>query len=180
MAYLVGDFVKELSLPSIDGSQFTLDQVKDQRYMISFMRFAACPFCQLRIHQLISRWHELESNFTVIAVFDSPLENLQDHTGKECVPFTILADEDYKYYREFAVQQSIVGIFKAMLFRMPSLFYAMLVKRYFPLPIKGRVSTLPADFLVNEQGTIEYVYYAKDSGDHLPFERVKAFASRQD
>ena len=50
MSYQVGDKIIGLNLPNIDGSQFTLDQVKGKRYMLSFMRFAACPFCQLRIH----------------------------------------------------------------------------------------------------------------------------------
>ena len=30
----------------------------------------------------------------------------------------------------------------------------------------------------NENGIIDSVYYGKDSGSHLPFDRVKAFASR--
>jgi peroxiredoxin len=77
MSYQVGDKITGLSLPAIDGNQFTLEQVQGKRYMLSFMRFAACPFCQLRIHQLISRWQQLDQNFTVIAVFDSPLDNLQ-------------------------------------------------------------------------------------------------------
>jgi peroxiredoxin len=76
MSYQVGDKITGLSLPAIDGSQFTLELVQGKRYMLSFMRFAACPFCQLRIHQLISRWQQLDQNFTVIAVFDSPLDNL--------------------------------------------------------------------------------------------------------
>ncbi|MCK5190852.1 MAG: redoxin domain-containing protein [Methylococcales bacterium] len=175
MAYQIGDKITELSLPSIDGSQFTLQQVQGKRYMLSFMRFAACPFCQLRIHQLISRWQELDENFTVIAVFDSPLGNLQKQSNKELAPFPILADEHYFYYQKFAIKQSISGMFKAMLFRMPSLLYAM-IKGYFPSSIKGKVTTLPADFLVDEHGVIQLIYYGKDSGNHLPFEQVKDFS----
>ena len=179
MSYQIGDNITELSLPCIDGRQFTLDQVQGKRYMLSFMRFAACPFCQLRIHRLISHWQELDENFTVIAVFDSTLENLQKHADKNVAPFPILADEHTLYYQKFAVKQSISGMFKAMFFRMPTLLYAMIGKRYFPSSIKGKVTTLPADFLVDENGIIDSIYYGKDSGDHLPFNRVKAFASRQ-
>ena len=107
MSYQVGDKITELSLPNIDGSQFSLDQVKGKRYMLSFLRFAACPFCQLRIHQLISRWQELDENFTVIAIFDSPLENLQHHSDKEKAPFPILADEMAVYYQQFAVKKRL-------------------------------------------------------------------------
>ncbi len=176
MPYQIGDKIVELSLPDIDGTQFTLDQVQGKRYMISFMRFAACPFCQLRIHQLISHWQELGDNFTVIAIFDSSLENLQKNAEKQHSPFPIIADENAVYYHKFAIKKSVSGMFKAMLFRMPALLYAMLIKRYFPTSLKGSVTTLPADFLVDENGVISTIYYGKDSGDHMPFERIKAFA----
>ena len=176
MAYQTGDKIVELSLASIDGTRFTIDQVQGKRYMLSFMRFAACPFCQLRIHQLISHWHELDENFTIIAVFDFSLNNLRKHAEKHVAPFPILADEHYIYYQKFAVKQSAFGMFKAMLLRMPTLLYAMLVKRYFPSSIKGNMTTLPADFLVDENGIIDSIYYGKDSGDHIPFDRIKAFS----
>ena len=176
MTYQMGDKVVELNLPAIDGTMFDLERVKDKCYMISFMRFAACPFCQLRIHQLISRWQELDDHFTVIVIFDSSLENLQKHTETQEAPFSILADEQAIYYHKFAIKKSILGIFKAMLFRMPTLLYAMGIKRYFPTSIKGKIMTLPADFLVDENGMINSIYYGKDSGDHMPFEQVKAFS----
>ena len=176
MPYQIGEKIVELSLPNINGTQFTLDQVQGKRYMISFMRFAACPFCQLRIHQLISHWQELGDNFTVIAIFDSSLENLQKHTEKQLAPFSILADENAIYYHKFAIKQSVSGVFKAMLFRMPILLYAILMKRYFPTSLKGSVTTLPTDFLVDENGVIDTISYGKDSGDHMPFERIKAFS----
>ncbi len=175
--YQAGHLVTGLSLPAIDGSRFTLEQVRGKRYLLSFLRFAACPFCQLRVHQLISRWHELNRNFTVIAVFDSSLENLQHYTGKQVAPFPILADEHAVYYHKFAIKHSLSGTFKAMLFRMPTLLYAMLVKRYFPTSIKGSLTTLPADILVDEHGLVAEIYHGKDSGDHLPFEKIKAFAA---
>lgn len=179
MSYQVGDKITELTLPNIEGEEFALEQVQGKRYLLSFMRFVTCPFCQLRIHQLISNWHEFGENFTVIAVFDSPLDNLQKQSGKEIAPFAILADENSVYYQKFSIKQSVAGVFKAMIFRMPTLIYAMFEKGYFPYSIKGKLTTLPTDILVNEQGIIESIYQGKDSGDHLSFAQVKAFACLQ-
>jgi peroxiredoxin len=176
MSYEIGDKIEGLSLPGIDGKQFSLDQVQGRRYMISFMRFSACPFCQLRIHQLISRWQELDENFTVIAVFDSSLENLQKHSVKHKAPFSILADASAVYYQKFSIQHSVMGALKAMFFRMPTLLYAMFVKGYLPSSIKGNMTTLPADILVDENGVIRAIYQGNDSADHLPFEKIKAFS----
>ncbi len=176
MPYKIGDKITELNLPAVDGIQFNLEQVQGKRFMVSFMRFAACPFCQLRIHQLQSRWQELDENFTVIAVFDSSLKNLQKHAEKHEVPFFILADESGKYYRQFAIKHSVLGMLKGMMLKMPTLLYAMFVKRYFPSSINGSMTTLPADFLVDEKGVIVTIYHGKDSGDHMPFEQLKEFS----
>ena len=35
---------------------------------------------------------------------------------------------------------------------------------------------MPADFLIDEGRVIRTAYYGEDEGDHLPIERVKAFA----
>lgn len=69
----------------------------------------------------------------------------------------------------------MAGVIKGMLLRMPTLFKAML-KGYLPTTFKGRLTTMPADFLINREGEIELAYYAKDEGDHLDFETVKAFS----
>ncbi len=33
------------------------------------MRFAACHFCQLRIHQLVTRWQELDENGLIERIY---------------------------------------------------------------------------------------------------------------
>ena len=38
--------------------------------------------------------------------------------------------------------------------------------------------TLPADFLVDENGTIQVAWYGKDEGDHLPINDIKAFSQK--
>jgi peroxiredoxin len=177
MPYKRGDKITALNLASINGKQFDIKNMQGKRYMLSFFRFSACPFCQLRIHQLISRWQELDDNFTIIAIFDSPLQNLKQHSKRYAAPFYILADEEGKYYREFAIKYSLLKAVKSMFLKMPTLLYAMMIKGYFPSSLQGKISTLPADFLVDENGIIQTAYYAKDSADHLSFEQVKIFAN---
>lgn len=171
-----GSKVGNLSLMSIDGSAFELESLKGKRFMLSFFRFAACPFCNMRMHELITRHSELGCDFPIVAIFDSPLQNLQKHAAKHKAPFPVLADENNVYYREYGIEYSILGILKGAIRRMPSLLNAIFVKGYLPTSIKGRLTTMPADFLVDETGVIQIAYYGKDEGDHLAFERVKAFA----
>ena len=38
--------------------------------------------------------------------------------------------------------------------------------------------TVPVDILINEDGTIEKVYYEKNTSDHLNFEEIREFAQK--
>lgn len=171
-----GDKALDISLPAIDGSIFNSGSVHGKRYMISFFRFAACPFCNLRVHQLVSRFSEFGEDFPIVAIFDSPLDNLQKHAKKHQAPFPILADEENTYYKKYSIEHSVYGMFKGMIVRMPSLLYSMFVKGNIPFPIKGSLITMPADFLVDENGTIQVAWYGKDEGDHLPIDDIKVFS----
>ncbi|MDX8398574.1 MAG: peroxiredoxin-like family protein [Mariprofundaceae bacterium] len=173
-----GDKVEALSLPAIDNSTFNLESMQGQRYMLSFFRFAACPFCNLRVHELTKRYDEFGDHFNIIAIFDSPLENLQQHSKDHHAPFPILADQDNQYYRKYAIEHSAIGVLKGMFLRKPTLIKAML-KGYLPTTIKGSITTMPADFLVDENGTIELAHYGSDEGDHLSFDIIKEFSLKQ-
>lgn len=53
-----GENVGRLSLPDLDGVTFDLGRLRGKRFMLSFSRFAACPFCNLRVHELTTRFGE--------------------------------------------------------------------------------------------------------------------------
>ncbi len=163
-----------ISLPAIDGTTFSTEALQGQRYMLSFFRFATCPFCNLRVHQLVQRYGELEG-LPIVAVFDSPLGHLKKHADGHQAPFPILADAENRYYKVFGIEKSLGGMLKGMVMRFPTLLKGIF-KGYIPLPIRGSLITMPADFLIDEQGRIRTAYYGADEGDHLPFEKIKAFA----
>lgn len=167
--------IKNIQLPAIDGSMFNSESIKGKPIMLSFFRFASCPFCNLRLNELVKRFDEFGDDFTIIAVFDSPLDNLTRHTEGHKAPFPILADESNKYYKEYGIEHSFFGMLKGMIFRMPTLLKGMF-KGYVPLIFKGSLTTMPADFLIDREGNIKVAYYGKDEGDHLAFDRIKEFS----
>ena len=169
---------KSIKLQVIDGSMFDSENLLGKPHMLSFYRFASCPFCNLRVNELVKRFDEFGDDFTIIAVFDSPLDNLIRHTEGHRAPFYILADEKNKYYKEYGIEHSVSGILKGMFLRMPTLLKG-LFKGYIPTTFKGSLTTMPADFLIDREGTIQLTYYGKDEGDHLPFDKVKEFSLKQ-
>ena len=62
-----------------------------------------------------------------------------------------------------------------MIGRFPTLMKGMF-NGYLPIIFKGNLLTMPVDLLVDENGIIQTAYYGTDEGDHLDFEKVKAFA----
>jgi peroxiredoxin len=170
-----GEKATRIKLPAIDGSTFDTGSLEGKPFMLSFFRFASCPFCNLRVNELVRRFDESDNDVTIIAVFDSPLDNLRRHTDGHKAPFPILADENNKYYREYGIEHSVLGMLKGMFLRMPTLLKGMF-KGYIPTTIKGSLTTMPADFLIDREGIIQVAYYGKDEGDHLPFDKVKEFS----
>ena len=168
--------LKHIRLPAIDGSIFDSESIKGKPIMLSFFRFASCPFCNLRMNELVRRFDEFGDDFTIIAIFDSPLDNLTRHAESHKAPFPILADESNKYYKEYGIEHSFIGMLKGIFFRMPTLLKGMF-KGYVPLIIKGSITTMPADFLIDRDGNIKTAHYGKDEGDHLSFDEITAFAN---
>lgn len=172
---LPGERAPRVILPCIDGSDFDTETLAEKRFMLSFFRFASCPLCNLRVHQLVQRFSELGEGFAIVAVFDSPLDNLARHAKGHDAPFPILADEAGTFYERYGIEHSIAGVLKGMILRVPA-FVKALAKGYVPTNIQGSMTTMPADFLIDERGIIRTAYYGGDEGDHLLFEEVRAFA----
>ena len=48
----VGDKIRDLKLPTIDGKTFDISEHKGKNIFISWLRFSGCPFCHLRVNEL--------------------------------------------------------------------------------------------------------------------------------
>ena len=170
-----GDVIENLELPSTQGDTFNIKDLAGKKAIITFYRFATCPFCNLRINEFSKRHDELGDNFEIIAIFDSPLDFLIKSSKKHNAPFKILADENFDYFKKYDVEQSawkfLVGSTLGF-FRLLKAF----AKGYIPMQMKGSMRTVPVDILINADGTIETAYYAKNTTDHLNFDEVKTFS----
>ena len=79
--------------------------------------------------------------------------------------------------KKYEIERSMMKTLSAMLFKSHKIIPAVL-KGYIPLKIKGHFDIAVTDVLINEQGTVDEVYYAKkDIADHFSFEKIKEFAT---
>jgi peroxiredoxin len=169
-----GDKVIEFKLPSLNGGEFDLNSYIGAPFMISFFRFASCPFCNLRMRDLVRLNDELKDTFQHIAIFESPLKTMQKHAKRLSSPFPVLSDPQRVVYKKYGVQRSVLGMIKGMTVHSPTILKGML-KGFVPTEVSRRYLTMPANFLIDETGIIRAAYYGQHEGDHMPLDEVKTF-----
>ncbi len=163
----------------IYGNSISIEDFEGQKVLLSFLRTAACPFCNLRVHEMIKKQAEWEEkDLVTVAVFASPAAEILKYAGKQKPPFPIIADPTEYLYRQYGIGHSFLGKLKAMT-RMKEILQIM-SKGYFNMESLFEKTVMPADFLINEKGMIVRSYYGKDFGDHIPFEQVEAWVNTSD
>jgi thioredoxin-dependent peroxiredoxin len=152
-----GTVAPRIQLPCLNGSAFDTQSLRGRPYLLGFFRFAGCPFCNMRLQSLVERFESYPGDFTVAAVFDSPVENLALHTRRHNARFPILADESNQYYGEYGVERSLMGVARGIATRLSTLIRPTL-KGYIPMRVKRSMTTMPANFLIDADGIIQQAY----------------------
>lgn len=171
-----GDFAPSISLPTIDGSTFEMSSMKGKRVILTFFRFSSCPFCNIRINRIMKRWEEFPEDTVMVGIFDAELSDLAKRMAKHDVKFTIAADETYHHFEKNGVTKSFARFMLGAL-RSPMTFLQATMKGYVPMTMSiSKMSTIPVDILIDEEGRIVEAHYCKDTVDHIPIDRMIAFA----
>jgi peroxiredoxin len=162
-----GDPAPLLDAETLDGAAMRVPD--DSWTLLSFLRYASCPMCNLRVRELMLATSELEGRgITWVAVFHSPRERLVRHFDAAAQRH-IVADPRRLLYATYGIEQSWRGLFVSMF--IPS-FYTRFVRAsvlgYWGGAIDASFRSMPADFLVSPDGVIRQLHYGKHLGDHLP------------
>lgn len=154
------------TLNDLYGKPVSLAQFRGRRLLLSFYRYASCPFCNLRVHQLSQRAAEWQARgLDLVAVFQSPRESILEHAGSEPRPFAILPDPERGLYQVYGVEGSWGGFLKAGL--QVGKLASALKEGFLPGKMEGDINMVPADFIIDEEGRVVVAYYGRDISDHL-------------
>ena len=171
-----GDTAPPIRLPATDGSTFDLTSLRGKKVILTFYRFSTCPLCNMRIRKIKRRWSEFSSDTVMVCVFDANITDLIKRMKKHDVPFTILADEDYTFFRSSGVSKSF-GKFMWGAAKSPFTLLQATLRGYVPLTMSlAKLSTIPVDVLIDENGKVVEAHYCKDTADHMPLEKMIAFS----
>ncbi len=179
MKIRVGDQAPEFILPAIDGTDFDMSSTKGKRVIFTFFRFSTCPFCNIRINRIIKRWDEFSDDVQMIGVFDAEIDELKNKMKKHNPPFTVVADSSYELFLKHGVEKSFFRFLIGAL-RSPITFLQATFKGYFPNTFSvKKMSTIPVDILIDEEGQVVEAHYCRDTVDHIPIERLISFSNGQ-
>ena len=72
MKIKVGQLAREFEVEDINGKSIALDDYTGKKLLLAFFRHAACPLCNLRVHQLIQNYPDLQNRgVNILAFFES-------------------------------------------------------------------------------------------------------------
>lgn len=169
-----GDKAPDFEAVDTNGTIEKLSQYKGQKVMLAFFRYASCPVCNFRIHELIENYDDIRSKgYKIIAIYESSNITLNEYLSETKVPFTVIGDPKLKLYKQYAVEKSfwktVGSVFKKQPMQAKKEGKKLFSKKY---KRDGNLSRLPADFLIDENGILTTVYYGQNVGDHLPIEKI--------
>lgn len=174
-----GERARAFRTMDIAGHVVDLAGYPGRHILLSFFRFASCPYCNLRVHGMIERYAAYrDAGMAMIAVFESPRETMLRYVaGRMEAPFPLISDPEDRLYRLYGLEKSW-GKFAMAYFNPRTAAKsardaaAGFGKGFWPGKIDAAPHRMPADFLIGPDLTVRKAWYGTYPGDHLPFEMI--------
>jgi len=162
----------------IYGERFQLSKLQGKRVMLSFFRDADCPFCNYRLYELTQKYDEWkEAGLEIVVMFTDRKDQVLASVAKRPRPFTMICDPKLGLYEKYGVEKSASALVKAIVFNGGEIIRGF--KQGARPTNNPHITVVPADFLIDVDGSVVDVWYGKDTADHIPMQRLKKFASME-
>jgi peroxiredoxin Q/BCP len=166
---LAPDFVGETT----EGKSLKFSELRGKPVWLIFYRYAACPLCNLHLCNLFYRYESTKTDFSVVAIFESPAEEFpQGGTHPDRPTLFMIADPQKKIYEQYGTESKLLGLLH------PKIIVDLIKARaegFKQGSVDGELGQLPAHFLIGEDGKIEQAHYGKHIDDHISWEEVNQF-----
>ncbi|MEL1240417.1 peroxiredoxin-like family protein [Flavobacterium flavipallidum] len=159
----------------IFGNTVDLNQIQNEKILLSFFRYAECAMCNLQIAKIMkSKDLFAKKGIQLITVFESPTESLQSSIAyRHQFDFPVIADTNRDLYDLYKVHPSW---FKTMRTLSAKGFQhlAEATKKGYKAggKVEGTLHQIPADFLIGKDKVIQIAHYGNSVIDHFPLEKV--------
>ena len=143
------------------------------------LRYIGCTVCRYDVHRIAERYEEFKAkNAQVFVVMQSDKEHVRKdlESTDTILPFSIITDPGQKIYDLLSIEAAsdkealVDGVLEELKEKGAAAREAGFVHGDY----EGNEMQLPAMFIVNEDGIIEYVRYAKNIMDMPKIDEVLA------
>ncbi|MNQ50830.1 putative peroxiredoxin bcp [compost metagenome] len=170
----VGEKAPNFEAVDTNGEIIKLSSYKGQKVFIAFFRYAGCPVCNFRIHELIENYDSIRSKgYKIIAIYESNNDTLREYIKETPIPFTVIGNPNLRLYKEYRVEKSFWKMLGSAFKKQPKEAMKKGNKQFSKKYKRdGHLNRIPADFLIDEKGLLTTVHYGKNIGDHLPLSEI--------
>ena len=158
-----------------------LASYQGKKVLVAFFRHAGCPFCNLRVHALSKAHADLRlKGLEMIFFFESrPSVILRSSFHQGVSPIPIISDPGKTWYQAYGIENSVM---KSTVSHVTSFvqtaWKAQSAKVPLHLMASGEsFSTMPAEFLLDENLIIRKVHYAERLNDRLDLSEIVRFVN---
>ncbi len=156
--------------------------LKNSNVLLTFLRPAWCPICNARTYELMQNYEAMKAQgYEIIAVYPSPVKELQFYVNDLDIPFPVISDPDGELYRLYKVERSREK-FEMAFEEEKALKYIKdgkeLYEKYnndYGGIQEVAVPIIPADFILTKKdNTIKTAYYGAYLGDHIAVDNLQS------
>jgi AhpC/TSA family len=142
---------------------------------LQFRRFAGCPVCNLHLRSFAKGHPRLvAAGVRTVAFFHSPAELMRPYQGD--LPFATVPDPDRRWYGHFGVERATFAVAHPRV--VWSALRGLVSAPSNPFAGGSDQTGLPADFLIDSDGTIQGAHYGKHADDQWSLDEVLALVAR--
>jgi peroxiredoxin len=171
-----GIVVPSFRVVDLAGEEVSPRTYEGKRWWLILSRFAACPFCSLRLHRLLEREKSLaDAGVEVVVVFPSSERRARQFVKKYDPWFRIVADPDQVVFELFGSETSWAGEVRTAI-NVPKVLRALVQTKMNPLGVDDAVHRMPSEYLIEMDGTIGQVHYGEELDDGFAVETVLEWA----
>ncbi|MCG8477410.1 MAG: redoxin domain-containing protein [Cytophagales bacterium] len=181
MSIVLGQKAPVFNVEDIFGRTINLESYGDRKVLVAFFRNAACPFCNLRVFQLLKESEKLKAlGLEMIFFFESKKQVLlRSSFHREVSPIPLISDSEGIWYGKYGVKESMMGVVKTFL--SPEAMAVKSEAKRMGVPAGGdldgaRLRLMPVEFLLNPGLSIEFIHEAGRLDDRISISRLYQFA----
>jgi thioredoxin-dependent peroxiredoxin len=163
------------------GRIIDLESFRNKKILIGFFRHAGCPFCNLRVHALSKIQADLKSKgLEMIFFFESKESVILRSTFHQGIsPIPIISDPEKIWYRAYGLESSLL---KSTVSHLTSFVKTAWKAQSAKVPLHMMASgesfsTMPAEFLVDENLVIRKVHYSDRLNDRMELTEITRFVN---